>query len=144
MNKKKSRYQLLIGLPAILVSVLPIITCPLCWPLYTTILTAMGVGFINSTFVLLPLISVLILFALVGYFIKARKSKNYWPLAIGFLAGLAMIIGKFLFLSDWILWTGMGGYVLASLLHYFSPANSKNKFCSKDGQKDCLIPNKIK
>lgn len=138
MNKTKKRAQLLIGLPAILVSVLPLITCPLCWPLYTTILTAMGVGFIDSVLILLPLMSTLILLAVVGYWIKARKSKNYWPVGIGFVAGIAMIIGKFLFVSDWLLWVGMGGFILASLLHYFSPANSKNKFCSSEGGKKCV------
>ena len=140
MSEKRRWYQLLIGLPAILVSALPILSCPLCWPLYTALLTALGVSFINYTPVLLPLISALLLLALIGYWMKAQKTKNYWPLAVGFLAGLTIIIGKFVLSSDWILWGGVMGFVVASLLHYFSPISSKKSCCVKpkeeeDGEK---------
>lgn len=132
MSEKRRWYQLLTGLPALLMSAVPIISCPLCWPLYTALLTALGVSFINYTPILLPLISVLIFLALISYWMKAKKTKNYWPLGIGFLAGVAIMIGKFVFVSDWILWGGVGGFIIASFLHYFSPMYVKSKEKQKE------------
>ncbi|NGX50590.1 MAG: hypothetical protein K1060chlam2_00438 [Chlamydiae bacterium] len=137
MKKKKRWAQLLIGVPAILASALPIITCPICWPLYSAFLSALGVSFIGYTPVLLPLISALLLLALIGYLMKARKTKNYWPLSIGAVAGVAIILGKFILFSEWLLWIGIGGFVIASLLHYFSSFRSNKEACS--GSRGCKL-----
>ena len=40
--------------PGIVAALLPSLTCPLCWPAYADVLSALGVGFVGTTAYLLP------------------------------------------------------------------------------------------
>jgi|ERR1700730_6961466 mercuric ion transport protein len=56
--------QLPLALPALLVSLLPNLTCSACWPAYGAVLGALGLGFVSTGVWLLPLTIVSLLVAL--------------------------------------------------------------------------------
>lgn len=107
--------QSLPALPAIGIALLPKLTCPLCWPAYTALLSAMGIGFINYTSYLLPLMTVFLVLtlAMLGY--RARTRRGLGPFALGCVATAIILIGKFLLDSDLALYGGVTLLVGASL-----------------------------
>ncbi len=127
--KNHKWFKVFVGLPAILVSIIPVITCPLCWTTYAALLSAMGLSFFDYTPLLLPLISICVLFALVVFLINFRKSGNYWPLIIGIFSGIAVIFGKFVVLSPVMVGAGIVGLAVSSTINFFASSNS-NKACN--------------
>ena len=106
--------QLPLALPALLVSLLPNLTCPACWPAYGTVLGALGLGFVSTGVWLLPLTIVSLLVALWGFAAAAVARRGYGPLVIGLAAAFALVIGKF-FLNSNTLWiAGLAQLIFAS------------------------------
>jgi mercuric ion transport protein len=112
----KTRWPALTAsLPAIGTALLPKLTCPLCWPAYTALLSAMGVGFINYTPYLLPLMTVFLVITLVLLGRRARTRHGFGPFALGCIATAIILIGKFWLDSDPALYGGVVLLVGASL-----------------------------
>ncbi len=108
-----SRMQLAGLLPAVGAALLPKLTCPVCWPAYAALLSALGVGFIDYTPYLLPLT---LLFLIVTIAILAwRPRRGYAPLALGLTASAMLLVGKFSFDSDTTVYTGVALLVAASV-----------------------------
>lgn len=116
-------------LPSIFVAMLPKLTCPLCWPLYTGILSSFGIAFVNYTAYLLPLTIFFLLISLVTFGYKAKRRRGYYPLALGIVASLIIVVGKFGFNHDWALYAGVILLVIASLWNGWPV--TKSKPCSK-------------
>jgi len=75
--------QTVLGIPAIGVSALPKIVCPVCAPAYAAVVSALGVGFLASTRYLLPLTTMLLTLALASLFIGAAARRGRRPFWIG-------------------------------------------------------------
>lgn len=103
------------ALPAIGFALLPKLTCAACWPAYTALLASFGIGFIDYTPYLLPLMTVGIALTLILLAYKATMRRGYGPLVLGVVAGAAILGGKFLLDSDVALYGGIGLLVAASL-----------------------------
>lgn len=105
----------LAALPAVGLVLLPKLTCPLCWPAYTALLSAMGVGFVNYTPYLLPLMTMFLVLtlAMLGY--RARTRHGFGPFALGCIATAIILVGKFWLDSDTALYGGVALLVGASL-----------------------------
>jgi mercuric ion transport protein len=95
--------QLPLALPALLVSLLPNLTCPACWPAYGAVLGALGLGFVSTGVWLLPLTILSLLVAIWGLAVASIARRGYGTLVIGIAAAFALIIGKF-FLNSNTLW----------------------------------------
>jgi hypothetical protein len=102
-------------LPAVGAALMPKLVCPVCWPAYTAILSAMGVGFLNYTPFLMPLTAAFLLVVLVSLAWRAKTRRGYTPLILGVLATTTILIGKFQFDSDAATYTGIALLVGASL-----------------------------
>lgn len=109
------RRQLAPLLPAIGTAAMPKLVCPACWPAYTGLLSAMGLGFINYSPLLLPLTSVFLAVMLSTLAWRASSRHGYGPLGLGTLAAAIVLIGKFRFDSDIATYTGIALLVGASL-----------------------------
>jgi hypothetical protein len=81
--------------PAILLSLLPKITCPACWPAYAGLLSSMGMGAFNYGPYLFPLTVAGLVVALAGLGFRARQRRGHGPLAAGALGGAILLVGKF-------------------------------------------------
>lgn len=102
-------------LPAVGVALLPKLTCPACWPAYAGLLSAMGFGFVNYTPYLLPLMAVFLVLTLAALAYRVRVRRGFGPVALGSVAAVIVLIGKFWLDSDTALYAGIALLVGASL-----------------------------
>lgn len=121
----------LAALPSFLASglaALPVLTCPLCWPLYAGLLSSLGLGFVNYTAYLLPVTSILLFAALLPLTWRARQRHGYRPLALGLAGASLLLIGKFLI--SWGVASLAGGALLvgASLWNIW-PRSAESGAC---------------
>jgi hypothetical protein len=86
--------------PAIGTAFLPKLTCPLCFPAYAAILSALGIEFVNYTPYLLPLTAVFLAVAISVLALQARRTGNVIPLVLGIVASLIVLFAKFGLESD--------------------------------------------
>jgi hypothetical protein len=107
------RLQLLAMLPAVGAALLPKLTCPVCWPAYTALLSALGVGFVDYTPYLLPF--TLVFLGVTLAMLAWRPRRGYAPLVLGLAASAIVLVGKFLFDSDLAAYAGVALLVAASV-----------------------------
>ena len=69
--------------PGISVALLPKLACPLCWPVYSGIVSSVGLGFLISTKYLLPLTIALLILTLGALAHHARQRRMYGPFVLG-------------------------------------------------------------
>lgn len=100
--------------PAIGISLLPKLACPACWPAYAGLLSAIGLGFLTDTAYLLPLTAVFLVIAVAALGFRANQRRGYAPFALGVVAAMIVLIGKFVFDSDPAMYGGIGVLVGAS------------------------------
>jgi len=128
MKISESIYKFVAAIPAIGLAFLPKLVCPVCWPVYTTLLSSMGIGFVNYTPYLMPLTFVFVLVAVGTILYRAKTRKGYGPFVVGLFASIILLLGKFAFNSDSALFVGVGFLVIASLWNAW-PQKNKDDFC---------------
>lgn len=107
---KKTRWQAFAAaFPALGLAFLPKLVCPLCFPAYAAILSALGIEFIDYTPYLLPLTAIFLAVALGVLALQARRTGNVTALLLGLAAASVVLLGKFYFEYDWLT---TGGVVL--------------------------------
>jgi hypothetical protein len=111
---RRHKYHLAV-VPAILLALLPNLTCPACWPAYAGSLSAFGLGFLARSEYLMPLTSAFLAIALAGLWHRAEARRGYLPFYLGFLASGTLLIGKFWIESDPLFYAGLFTLVGASL-----------------------------
>lgn len=111
----KSRGFGITALPSLGVALLPKLTCPICWPAYTALLSSAGISFVNYTPYLLPMITILLVISLCALAYRAQARRGYGPFWIGLLGSFVTLIGKFVIENDLTLYFGIGLLVAASL-----------------------------
>ena len=107
--------QSLLSLPGIGLSALPKLACPVCWPAYAGLLSSMGLGFLISAAYLLPLTIAFLTVALAALAFRARKRRGLGPFIIGLVAGIGILLGKFVWESNVTVYRGVGMLVVASV-----------------------------
>jgi len=116
-------------LPAVGAAFLPKLACPACWPAYTGLLGAMGVGFVDYTPYLLPLTAGFLLIALAALGYRARGRRGYVPLLLGLVASAAIVIDRFQYESDIALYAGLALLIGASLWNTWPRAPTAGSPC---------------
>lgn len=99
--------------PGALAALLP--TCPLCWPLYAGALSVAGLGFLLDQQHMLPLAGILLLLTLAPLGYKARARRGYGPLLGGIFGAGAILLGKFIWVSDVHLYGGLAALLGATV-----------------------------
>ncbi|MFQ5740199.1 MAG: MerC family mercury resistance protein [Acidobacteriota bacterium] len=120
------------ALPAIsgvLVSVLPVGICPVCWPVYAGLLSSFGLGFLLETAYLLPLTLALLAAAVAGLAYRARTRRGFGPLGLGLVASLAIVSGRFAAAIDPIVYVGIGLLIAAGLWNAWPKRAGKKDTC---------------
>lgn len=106
----KTRWQLMAAsFPAIGVALMPKLTCPLCFPAYAALLSALGLEFVDYTPYLLSLTTAFLSVALGVLVFQARRTGNIAALVLGAAATIIVLTGKFHFESSWLT---TGGIIL--------------------------------
>ena len=107
--------QNLLTLPGVGVALLPKLACPMCWPVYASVLTSIGLGFLVSTTYLLLITAGFLLVAVGVLGFRAKQRRGYGPLMLGFAASAAILTGKFHLDSNPVMYSGIGVLVIASV-----------------------------
>lgn len=113
-GRETSRRWRLAAVPGVLAAALPGAGCPMCWPAYAGLLSALGLGVLVSSVYLLPLTAALAGVAVITMFFRARQRRRYEPMALGAAAAALLVVGKFVLVSGLIGNAGAAGLVLAS------------------------------
>lgn len=119
-------YRALLSVPTVVVAALPSLTCPLCWPAYTAFLSSLGLGFINYTDFLMPLLFLFLIIVLAALWFDIRRHNNYVPFILAIVSSVFILIGKFLLMSNFLMYAGIIGIVFSSFLN-ISPFVKKGK-----------------
>lgn len=82
-------------IPGALLSLLPVVSCPSCWPAYAGALGALGVPFLMDTSWLLPLTVGALVLALLGLGYRGRRRRGFGPVVLGAFAATSILLGKF-------------------------------------------------
>lgn len=107
--------SMLLSIPAILASVIPSMTCPLCVTAYTALLSTLGLGFLMSSTYLLPLTVVLLAVAVAALGFEAMKRGTWGPFVLCLCGSAVILVGKFLFASEPATYTGVALLLAASV-----------------------------
>ena len=113
------------ALPAVGVALLPKLTCPVCWPAYTALLSSVGISFVDYTPYLLPTVAVFLAITLWALAYRAPARRGYGPFWLGVLGALGVLAGKFIFESELGLYLGTGVLVGASLWNIWPRRQTK-------------------
>jgi mercuric ion transport protein len=97
------------------VAMLPKLACPACWPAYAGLLTSAGLGYLVSTSYLLPLTALFLAVALGAMAFRANVRHGRGPFLLGLIAATGIMLGKFSWGSDPVLYGAVGLLVVASL-----------------------------
>jgi mercuric ion transport protein len=112
---RKSRSVSIAALPSLGVVLLPKLTCPICWPAYTALLSSAGISFVNYTPYLLPTVAILLAITLCALAYRAPARRGYGPFWLGLLGSFSVLTGKFTIENDLVLYLGVALLVGASL-----------------------------
>lgn len=116
---------------------LPKLSCAACWPAYTALLSALGFGFFDYTSYLLPLTMTVLAVTLMSLIWRAKNRWGYGPFALGAMAALIHIIGKFVIGSNVISYSAVPLLIFAAVWNAWpriSVASSCNSCASGDAQ----------
>ena len=114
-------------LPSVGVSLLPKLACPLCWPAYAGLLTALGLGFLVSERYLFGVTAMFLLASVGALAYRYRERRGLFPAALG-LAGAAMVlVGKFKFESMPAMYTGLLVLIASSIWNSWPQPLIKNR-----------------
>lgn len=114
--------------PAIGIALLPQVACPACWPAYAGALSSLGLGFLLKSRVLLPLTAVTLAVSVAALAFQPRRRRGFGPFALGTLAALGVLVGKFAFDADWAMYGSLVALLAASLWNSW-PAGRRSDTC---------------
>lgn len=75
----------------------------------------MGLTFLLKTTYLLPLMVGALVVAVIGLGFRAGQRHGYGPLAVGVVSAVLLLVGRFVFLSDAMMYCGGGLLIAASV-----------------------------
>ena len=111
----KTWKQSLATIPGVGVSLLPKLACPLCWPTYAGLLSSVGLGFLISARYLLPVTAAFLEVAVGALAHRANLRHGYRPFLLGLFAALGVLLGKFWWESNLVMYASLGWLVMASV-----------------------------
>jgi hypothetical protein len=102
-----------------LVSLLPTATCPACLGAYAGLVSAMGVGFLFTKQVLLPLIGVFLLLGIAGAIMSRRRHHRSGPLLLTIGGSLSVALGRIIWDVPVLVYAGALALALASVWNFW-------------------------
>ena len=117
-------------LPGVGVSLLPKLICPMCWPAYAGLLSALGLGFLISTRYLLSLTFAFLIITVLSFGFRASRRHGYGPLWLGLIAAAVILVGKFYFDAAQATYAGVGLLIAASVWNSWPRRAAATPFCA--------------
>lgn len=111
----KTWKQSLATIPGVGLSLLPKLACPFCWPAYAGLLSSVGLGFLISARYLLPVTAVFLVLAVGALAFRADRRRGYGPFLLGLFAAVGVLVGKFWWDSNPVMYAAVLVLVVASV-----------------------------
>lgn len=124
-------WRFLASVPGVGAALLPVGVCPACWPAYAGILGALGLGFLLDSVYLLPVTIGFLGLALFALAFRARTRRGYRPLALGIASVFCVLLFKFTYVFDPLVYAGLFGLVAASVWNTWPKRKSEVGSCPK-------------
>lgn len=116
-------------LPGLLLAVLPVGVCPICWPIYAGVLASLGLGFLPEARYMLPLMLFFLILALAALAHDARNRHGHGPLLLGLVATALLVLGKFVLELDPLLYLGIALLLGASTWNSWPRRTTRRRAC---------------
>ena len=127
MKTTKKRYEhTFLGLPAAALAALPL--CPICYPAYVGILSALGLSVLADTMPQMYLTLLFLAVALGALLYRARSRRGYGPFALGASAAVVVLSAKFVMGSAPVMYAGVGVLVISGVWNIWPRANAACEF----------------
>jgi len=110
--------QWLGGIASVLSSAAATIVCPACIPVVGALLSSAGLGFALSTDFMRRLLIALLAISLGSLAWAARRHRRWWVLALGAVGAVGIYLGRHVWFSAPLMWTGAATLIGASLLNF--------------------------
>src|SRR5215471_9805489 len=81
--------------PGIGVALLPKLACPLRWPMYSAVVSSVGLEFLISAKYLMPLTMAFMILTLGALAWHAKQRRGYGPFLLGIAGAVTILIAKF-------------------------------------------------
>jgi len=107
--------QSLATIPGVGLSLLPKLACPFCWPAYAGLLSSVGLGFLISARYLLPVTAAFLVVAVGALAFRADRRRGYGPFLLGLFAAVGVLVGKFWWESNPVMYAAVLVLVVASV-----------------------------
>lgn len=107
--------QSLATIPGVGLSLLPKLACPFCWPAYAGLLSSVGLGFLISARYLLPVTAAFLVVAIGALAFRADRRRGYGPFLLGLFAAVGVLVGKFWWESNPVMYAAVLVLVVASV-----------------------------
>jgi len=102
-------------LPGVGASLLPKLTCPVCWPAYAGLLTSLGLGFLMSERYLFGVTTVFLTMSVGALAFRHTKRRGLAPAFLGLSGAAGVLVGKFSFDSMSAMYAGLIVLIAASV-----------------------------
>ena len=102
-------------LPGVGASLLPKLTCPLCWPAYAGLLTTLGLGFLMSERYLFGVTTIFLIASVSALGFRYWERRGITPALLGMAGAAVVLVGKFRFESMSAMYAGLSVLIAASL-----------------------------
>lgn len=112
-------------IPAVGAVLLPKLVCPLCWPAYAAVASALGFGFLVHEQYLFAVNAAMLLVVLGFLSFRARLRRGYWPAVLGYVSSVVILAGKFAIGSPLALYCGIAMLIGASVWNAW-PTNNRS------------------
>lgn len=104
----------LAGLPAALLPLVPSFSCPVCIAAYAGVLSALGLGFLFTERVLLPLIALSLVLGVASIAWTARAHGRKAPLVVATVAALLIASGRLVWSQPLAVYLGATAFLVAA------------------------------
>jgi DNA-binding transcriptional MerR regulator len=126
--------QAAVAAPTVGVAMLPKLACPMCWPAYAGVLSALGLGFLISGTYLFWLTGAFLAVFVASLIFRASKRRGYGPAILGLTASAILFIAKFQLESTAVVYAALVFLVGASTWNSWPrPAFSSCPRCPSGG-----------
>jgi len=126
-HNKSTWTTFIASLPGIGIALLP--KCPMCLGLFGGVITTLGINFSQYKEYLFPVTVLCLLIATASFIYGAKERNGYGPLLVGLLASAIILIGKFYFAINAMLYTGIVLLIVASIWNTWPRKTAHNNTC---------------
>lgn len=110
------RWRVWVGaVPGFGALLLPLGVCPVCWPAYAGVISALGLGFLLEKTYLLAATGTFLFVAVASLAYRANSRRGFGPFYLGVFGSALALAGKFTLSLDSVLYFGLVLLVTASL-----------------------------